>query len=64
MDKKVKLKPNVYAIVSEAVEDGIMGGLNKAQKHDVIKLDFDKEGASQYVYNYVMGALCEVIKFE
>jgi hypothetical protein len=59
--KKVVVKPNVYAIISRAVEEGVSWGWQHAHKHT------DKPGEGylkEQIENDVMNALCEVIKFD
>jgi hypothetical protein len=59
--KKVVVKPNVYAIISRAVEEGVNWGWQHAHKHT----DKPSEGyLKEQIENDVMNALCEVIKFD
>ena len=61
MAKKVKLKLKSYDIISEAVERGIVFGLNHATKHTD---NPTRENLEHHLNNDVMIALSEVIDFE
>jgi hypothetical protein len=61
MPKKVKLRVNIYKVVSEAVEQGVTYGYRRAHKH----VDNpDEEHMKQELFNGVLNALCEVIDFD
>ena len=54
-----------YSIISNAVESGIIGGLNKAEKYDLLdKPSENKEAIIEHLYNYIMNDLCEVMDFD
>jgi hypothetical protein len=60
MSRKVKLKINTYKIISQAVEDGIAYGFNRAYKHtDTPGAEHIKDQIEQAVLN----ELCDVINF-
>jgi len=65
MARKVQLKPDVYKIVSSAVETGIAIGIRRAYKHSDRQLpEHEVESLKQHVENEVMNALSDVVKWE
>ena len=63
--KKAKLKMHVYAIVAEAVEQGIALGVNRADKHaDDVLTEPQRERVKEAVHLAVMNELCDVVNFD
>jgi hypothetical protein len=59
--RKVKIKANVYAILSRAVEEGIGYGWMRAHKHS----DKPSEEAIKSELDHaIMNAICEVIQMD
>lgn len=56
-----RVKANLYEIVSRAVEEGVQYGYSRSFKHTD---NPDKEVMIDTIYQAVMNALCEVIKFD
>jgi hypothetical protein len=61
MTKKIKPKMRVYSIMADAVETGVISGLNKARKYTDTPTDAE---IIQQISSYVMLQLEEVIDFE
>jgi len=65
--RKIKPKPNEYAILSRAVEDGIRYGYRRCFKHRVEPMtdsDADVEQAVEEIERAVMNEVCEVWRFD
>jgi len=61
MPKKLDLKPNVYEIISRAVEAGARFGVHRAFKHTETP---EREAIVAQVEHEIMLALCDVINFD
>jgi len=61
MSKKLDLKPNVYEIVSRAVEAGARFGVHRAFKHTETP---EREAIVAQVESEVMLALSEVVRLD
>ena len=60
---KVRLKANVWAIVTRAVEEGVAFGVQRAYKHRSDELPPDaREALLEHCEREVMNALSEVIR--
>ena len=59
--QKVKLKANVYEIVSRAIDEGAKVGYNRAYKHTDHP---GKDTILEWIHGEIMNSLCEVIKFD
>ncbi len=61
MTVKRKAKVNLYKVISEAVEQGVRGGVYRAFKHtdspSTDHIEFE-------VHDYVMNALSDVLDYE
>lgn len=58
------LRVNVYAVLSDCVEEGIGRGLNRADKHAVDPLTEEQRARLlDIVENTVMAAICEKFDF-
>lgn len=55
------IRVNVYAIISDAVENGIRGGWNRAHKHVD---EPDKEFIFEELHKYIMMEICEYLEFD
>ena len=58
--RKSSLKPNIYAIVRRAVDEGVAYGLTRAHKHGDRP---SREALHEHIGREVINALCEVIDF-
>jgi pyruvate-formate lyase len=56
-----KLKVNIYNLLKECVENGIIGGWNKAHKHTNTP---NKEQVKEQILNYIMLEISEKFKFD
>ena len=55
------IRVNAYAVVSDAIEMAIDGGIRRAFKHTSTP---DHQTIRSCIYEYVTNALCEVLKFD
>jgi hypothetical protein len=55
------MKPNIYAILTRAIDEGITRGVNRAYKHTD---NPDRDTIMTAVYDAVIGDICEVFEFE
>jgi hypothetical protein len=61
MKARAEVRVNVYEVISRAVEEGVRNGVYRARKHT----DTPNEAqTADAVYQAVMQALCEVLRFE
>ncbi len=58
---KVKLKADIYKIISRAVEGGIAYGWNRAHKHTD---NPNEESIKEEIEKAVMNEICAVIKID
>jgi hypothetical protein len=64
MPKKVKPKLNTYRIISDAIEQGIPGGVRRYYKYrDNEKEPQDMDAMTESVLNYIMLEVSEVTDF-
>ena len=55
------MKPDYYAIISRAIEEGIQFGLNRAYKHTDTP---SREEIADALETAILDQLCEFIRFE
>lgn len=59
------MRVKIYDLLSDKIEEGIRGGLNKCVKRDyVVVSDFQDENAVEEIHNYIMNAICEVFDWD
>lgn len=58
---KASIKIKAYTIISQAVENGILYGWNRAHKHTDTP---GEEHIKEQIYNAIMNDLCDVVDFD
>jgi hypothetical protein len=58
---QTKMVVNVYSVLLDRVESGVLRGWNRAHKHTNTP---DEETIKDEILNAIMGDICEYFKFE
>jgi hypothetical protein len=61
------MRVNTYALLSDKVDEGIRGGLMKAEKWNNIVISpgiGHEEQVVEVIHNYIMNAICEYADFD
>lgn len=64
------MRVNTYQLLSDKIEEGIRGGLIKAEKRGWLKVEgqpgvvgSNEECAVEEIHNYIMNAICEIFNW-
>ena len=60
------MRARTYRLLSDQVEAGIRGGLNKCFKRDYLQIfeNRTEEAAIEEIHNYIMNAICEYFDWD